>query len=141
MSKTPMQIILAEDNDGDIFLVKRALKQSAVPFEMRVAHNGEDALLLMDDLSAQHPDVIVLDLNLPRLSGAHVLSQIRANPKFNHTPVIILTSSDSARDRIHALELGADRYFCKPSELNRFMDLGRLIEETATQGRSQPPVN
>jgi len=136
-----MQIVLAEDNDGDIFLVRRALKQNAVPYEMRVAHNGEEALLLMDDLSAQLPDVIVLDLNLPRLNGAAVLTHIRANPKFNQTPVIILTSSDSARDRARALELGADRYFCKPSELISFMDLGRLIEETATQGRAHPPVN
>ena len=141
MSKTPMQIILAEDNDGDIFLVKRALNQSAVLFEMRVAHDGEEALRLMDDPSGEHPDVIVLDLNLPRLTGADVLSHIRANPKFNHTPVIILTSSDSSRDRTRALELGADRYFCKPSELKRYMDLGPLIEETAIQGRPQPPIN
>jgi len=136
-----MHIVLAEDNDGDIFLVKRALKQSEVPFEIRVAHNGEDALLLMDDLSAHHPDIIILDLNLPRLSGADVLSHIRANPKFNHTPVIILTSSDSIRDRTRALELGADRYFCKPSELSSFMELGNLIQEIAIQGRPQPRVN
>ena len=139
MTKNLMQIILVEDNDGDIFLVKRALNQHAVPFEMRLARNGEDALLLVAEPEAKHPDVIVLDLNLPRLGGGQVLERIRANPKFHHTPIIVLTSSDSSRDRARVLELGADRYFCKPTDLRSFMDLGRVIEETAIQGRNRPP--
>ncbi len=138
MSETPMQIVLVEDNEGDVFLVRRALNQNSVPYEMRLARNGEDALRIVaenENGHGQRPDIFVLDLNLPRLGGGQVLERIRSNPIFKDVPVIILTSSDSSRDRARALELGADRYFCKPTDLRSFMDLGRVIQETVVEHR------
>lgn len=139
--KTPMQIVLVEDNEGDVFLVRRALNRTAVPYELRLARNGEDALRIVEENGeGQFPDVFILDLNLPRFSGGEVLARIRANRAFDATPVIILTSSDSSQDRVRSLELGADRYFCKPTDLNAFMSLGPIIQEIVVEGRQKPPA-
>lgn len=123
------RILLAEDNDGDVFLVRRALEKRSISHELVVAHNGEQALAWLEGQGLA-PDLILLDLNLPRLDGAQLLSHIRKSDCYSRTPVIILTSSDSPKDRQEALELGANLYFRKPTDLKSFMDLGRIIEET-----------
>jgi CheY-like chemotaxis protein len=128
-----IRILLAEDNDGDVFLVRRALEKRGLSHELVVAHNGEDALAWMEARlhnKESEPDLILLDLNLPRIDGAQLLSYIRKSDSFSRTPVIVLTSSDSPKDRQMALELGADLYFRKPTDLASFMDLGRIVEET-----------
>jgi CheY-like chemotaxis protein len=129
------RILLAEDNDGDVFLVRRALEKRSVPHELVVAHNGEQALAWLEGHCGEEdrnsaPELILLDLNLPRIDGAQLLSHIRKSDRFSSTPVIVLTSSDSPKDRQMALERGANLYFRKPTDLASFMDLGRIIEET-----------
>jgi CheY-like chemotaxis protein len=129
------RIFLAEDNDGDVFLVRRALEKKGLPHELIVLHNGEEALQWLDDHSAgkntgSSPDLILLDLNLPRIDGGQLLSHIRKSDTFSCTPVIVLTSSNSPRDREMAMERGADLYFRKPTDLKSFMELGRIVEET-----------
>jgi CheY-like chemotaxis protein len=136
------RILLAEDNDGDVFLVRRALEKRGLSHELVVAHNGEEALIWLDAHADGHtrpfdnnehgdaPDLILLDLNLPRVDGGQLLSHIRKSDSFSRTPVIVLTSSDSPKDRQMAMELGANLYFRKPTDLASFMDLGRIIEET-----------
>jgi CheY-like chemotaxis protein len=135
VTKYKSRILLAEDNDGDIFLVRRALEKRGLPYELVLAHNGEEALVWLDahaSEEARHaaPDLILLDLNLPRVDGEQILTHIRKTDSFSRTPVIVLTSSDSPKDRQMALELGANLYFRKPTDLASFMDLGRIIEET-----------
>jgi len=129
------RILLAEDNDGDVFLVRRALQKRGVSHELIVAHNGEEALFWLnghagEEMKADAPDLILLDLNLPRVDGAQLLSHIRKSDSFSCTPVIVLTSSDSPKDRQMAMDLGANLYFRKPTDLASFMELGRIIEET-----------
>jgi chemotaxis family two-component system response regulator Rcp1 len=129
------RILLAEDNDGDVFLVRRALEKRGLPHELVLAHNGEEALVWLDHHQGEkngdaRPDLILLDLNLPRVDGGQLLSHIRKSDTFARTPVIVLTSSDSPKDRQMALELGANLYFRKPTDLASFMDLGRIVEET-----------
>jgi CheY-like chemotaxis protein len=129
------RILLAEDNEGDVFLVRRALEKRGLPHELVLAHNGEEALVWLDDHSGDRngetrPDLILLDLNLPRVDGGQLLSHIRKSDTFCRTPVIVLTSSDSPKDRQMALDLGANLYFRKPTDLASFMDLGRIIQET-----------
>ena len=136
------RILLAEDNDGDVFLVRRALEKRGLSHELVVAHNGEEALAWLDAHSDPEnrddcdvpPDLILLDLNLPRINGGQLLSHIRKCDTFSRTPVIVLTSSDSPKDRQMAMELGANLYFRKPTDLASFMDLGRIIEETLGSG-------
>ena len=141
VTKDNSRILLAEDNDGDIFLVRRALEKRGLPHELVLAHNGEEALIWLDAHAGEEkrdtaPDLILLDLNLPRVDGGQVLTHIRKSDSFSRTPVIVLTSSDSPKDRKMALELGANLYFRKPTDLASFMDLGRIIEEplAATPG-------
>lgn len=128
------RILLAEDNDGDVFLVRRALEKRGLFHELVLAHNGEEALVWLDRHSGEkngsaRPDLILLDLNLPRVDGGQLLSHIRKTDAFARIPVIVLTSSDSPRDRQMALDLGANLYFRKPTDLASFMDLGRIVEE------------
>ena len=85
---------------------------------------------------ASMPELILLDLNLPRVDGAQVLSHIRQTQAYKATPVIILTSSDSPRDRETALRLGASLYFRKPTDLTSFMMLGAVIRDAARRARS-----
>jgi len=129
------RILLAEDNEGDVFLVRRALAKRGLEHELVVTHNGEEALGWLDAHAGEEkrdsaPHLILLDLNLPRIDGGQVLSHIRKSDSFSRTPVIVLTSSDSPKDRQMAMELGANLYFRKPTDLASFMDLGRIIEET-----------
>lgn len=124
-----IRILLAEDNDGDVFLVKRALEKHQLPHELMLARSGEEALKLLELAeNGAPPDLILLDLNLPRVDGAQVLTWIRKSEAFKRTPVIVLTSSDSPRDRETVLALGADMYFRKPTDLKSFMDLGHVVE-------------
>jgi CheY-like chemotaxis protein len=125
-------ILLAEDNDGDIFLVRRALEMRGVPHQLTVARNGEEALELLERAengpSSEAPKLILLDLNLPKIDGTQVLSRLRKTSAFSGTPVIVLTSSDSPKDRESALALGANVYFRKPTDLQSFMHLGAVVE-------------
>jgi CheY-like chemotaxis protein len=140
------RILLAEDNEGDVFLVRRALSKRGLEHELVVAHNGEEALVWLDahagsEKSDSAPVLILLDLNLPRVDGGQLLAHIRKSDSFSRTPVIVLTSSDSPKDRQMALNLGANLYFRKPTDLASFMDLGRIIEETLNAPLGSSPAN
>jgi two-component system, chemotaxis family, response regulator Rcp1 len=134
MSERTVRILIAEDNAGDVFLIRRALDRHGLKHHLTIAKNGEEALRLLQEAqtspSDAAPELILLDLNLPRVDGAQVLSHIRRTKAFAGIPVIVLTSSDSARDRDLALSQGANGYFRKPTDLQSFMELGRVIEET-----------
>jgi two-component system, chemotaxis family, response regulator Rcp1 len=142
MTTREVHILLAEDNDGDVFLVRRALENQGLSCQLEVAHNGEEAMQLLqaaeDGPSADAPELILLDLNLPRIDGSEILARLRKTRTFSHTPVIVLTSSDSPKDRDLAMSLGANSYFRKPMDLRSFMQLGQVIENAlAGGGRGQ----
>jgi chemotaxis family two-component system response regulator Rcp1 len=136
MTTGAVRILLAEDNDGDVFLVRRALEKQGLTCKLVVAHNGEEALRLLDTAdsgpAADAPELILLDLNLPRVDGSEILAHLRKTSTFSGTPVIVLTSSDSPRDRDLAMSLGANAYFRKPTDLRAFMQLGQVIEDALT---------
>ena len=109
MKATKNIILLAEDNDGDVFLVRRALEKRGLSHELVVAHNGEEAMLWLNANAGQEerhvtPNLILLDLNLPRVDGGQLLSHIRKTDTFSRTPVIVLTSDvdelHRVRDRV-----------------------------------------
>jgi CheY-like chemotaxis protein len=126
-----VRIILAEDNPGDVFLVRKALEKQGIAHELIVACNGEEALLLLNE--ADTPQLIMLDLHLPKLDGQQVLSHIRRRPAFDRTPVIVLTSSGSRKSRDLALAQGANAFFQKPTDLASLMQLGRDVERTLNE--------
>ncbi len=126
-------ILLAEDNEGDVFLVRRALDQYIGQYELLLARDGEEALKILERAEGDHdapsPDFAVLDVNLPRCNGIQVLERLRNTARCAAAPVIIFTSSDSPEDKAAALRLGANRYFEKPTDLDGFMKLGKLVKE------------
>jgi two-component system, chemotaxis family, response regulator Rcp1 len=131
-----VRILLVEDNAGDVFLVRWALDKQGLHHDLTVAQNGEVALELLDEAAASRPDtapeLVLLDLNLPKINGTQVLSHIRETAGLATTPVIIITSSDSPSDRERALSLGANVYFRKPTDLQSFMRLGQVVQQFVT---------
>jgi CheY-like chemotaxis protein len=128
-----LNILLAEDNLGDVFLVRQALQQHHVAHELHVVRDGDEALNFMAHMGepgqAPCPDLVLLDLNLPKIDGPEVLTEFRKHPLCSRTPVVVITSSDAERDRKRMNSLGIARYFRKPSELDEFMELGSVVRE------------
>jgi CheY-like chemotaxis protein len=128
-----VEILLVEDNPGDVRLTVEALKESTVRNHLSVVNDGEQALAFLrregDYGSAARPDIIVLDLNLPRLDGRQVLAEIKADDDLKRIPVVVLTTSKAEQDILATYELHANCYINKPVDLDKFMDVVRTIED------------
>ena len=122
-------ILLAEDNPGDVLLFREALNHSGLPCNLVVASDGQKAMALLDAKPSWHPHLIVLDVNLPKYNGDAVLSYVRGHPHLADIPVIMLTSSASPADRSSAIELGASLYIQKSFDLDELLEIGRTIEK------------
>jgi CheY-like chemotaxis protein len=132
-----IRAIVIEDNTADVYLIREALKQVFARVELEVLNNGEAASELVDRLtsqSSQWPDIILLDLNLPRCDGKEVLHRLRQMPGEQRAPVIVMTSSNSPKDRDECLSLGAACYFRKSSDLNEFMKIASVIRDLVQAG-------
>jgi CheY-like chemotaxis protein len=135
-TSTPIRIFLAEDNPADIYLIRRALAENSVRCLLQVALDGDEALSLLRSegkfKDAARPNLILLDLNLPRHDGMEILQHVRQDRQLADVPVIIFTSSDSPADRRSATHLGVTRFIRKPSLLDDFMAVGAVIREILT---------
>lgn len=136
------EILLAEDNPGDVYLIRAALQEHQVQCTVRVVADGQEVLQIISGEGshdrAEPLGLIILDLNLPRYDGIEILHQLRNRTEMSGVPVVVLTSSDSPRDRLAANELGVTRYLRKPSNLERFLDLGAVFKDLLGQGDSRP---
>jgi CheY-like chemotaxis protein len=132
-----LHILLAEDNRGDVLLVQQALAEHNIRHELHVVRDGEQAIRFIEQMGKSDavpcPDLLLLDLNLPKVEGQQVLTEFRQHPKCAQTPVIVVSSSDAPRDRTRIGELGISRYFRKPSELDDFMKLGAVVREVVEE--------
>ncbi len=124
----PISILLVEDDPGDVVLVREAFEHNKVRNELRVASDGVYALEALRDESMPLPDLILLDLNLPRMDGRELLSEIRADPRLTRIPVVVLTTSDAESDIVRSYELHANAYVTKPVDLQRFLGVVREID-------------
>ena len=135
------EILVAEDNPADVYLIREALREHSVDCTVRVASDGRDVLDIIapgqSNADAGQLGLIILDLNLPRHDGIEILQQLRATPEFAHIPVVVLTSSDSPRDRLVANQVGATRYMRKPSSLDQFLSLGAIFKDLLGQTQTQ----
>jgi CheY-like chemotaxis protein len=124
-----LYIVLAEDNRSDVFLVRHALANSGLEYDLHVIEDSHGAASLLERVSLGEPcpDLLLMDLNLPRTDGAELIRMFRAHPHCKNVPVIVITSSDSPKDRARTAALGVDGYFRKPTELSEFMQLGDLV--------------
>jgi chemotaxis family two-component system response regulator Rcp1 len=130
------EILLAEDNPGDVLLFREALSSCQLKCNVVVAADGQKAIALLGDEAAGtppegpgwRPDLIVLDVNLPKYNGDAVLSHVRRQPWLKGVPVLMLTSSASPADRAAAIDLGANLYLQKSSDLDELLDVGKIVE-------------
>jgi CheY-like chemotaxis protein len=130
--KEPKRIVLMEDNPSDIFLLRRALDEHGVTYRLETVSDGERAFELVSDIGAgkeRAPDLMILDLNLPRHDGIEVLQKCRSLDALRGVPCMILTSSDSPRERDRAESLGVNAFVHKPIMLDDFMELGAHVRK------------
>jgi CheY-like chemotaxis protein len=134
------KILLAEDNPADVYLIRIALEQYGIDLPLQVAADGGEVLRIMheqESLVETDLNLIVLDLNLPRHDGIEILHRLRETERLNHIPVVVLTSSDSPRDRIKASEFKAAAFLRKPSNLEQFLSLGAVFKEVLGLSKAQ----
>jgi two-component system, chemotaxis family, response regulator Rcp1 len=134
---TMTEILLAEDNPADVYLIREALREHEVDATIRVASDGREVLQLIcpeKDVAVPRLDLIILDLNLPRHDGIEILERLRGSAQLASVPVVVLTSSDSPRDQKVANQLGATCYLHKPSNLEEFLALGGVLKRLLNGG-------
>jgi two-component system response regulator len=125
-------VLLVEDNPTDAFVIQEVVEKSELNLRLRIAEDGKDVLLYLEELCGAEPSswpaLVLLDLNLPKISGIEVLRRLREGPSCNRTPVIVVTSSTEESDRAAVQGLGAEAFFQKPRDLTTYMQLGQLIK-------------
>lgn len=128
----PIQVLLVEDNPADVELTQDMLSASRLSLEFTVAVDGVHAMEILRRQGphgvALRPDLIVLDLNLPRKDGREVLSELKGDPELRRIPVVILTSSEAERDVFKSYDLGANCYVTKPLDLKAFQAIVQAVE-------------
>lgn len=132
MMGRPVEFLLAEDNPGDVRLTKEALRESKISNNLNVAPDGVEAMAFLRRegkyADAPRPDVILLDLNLPKKDGREVLAEVKADPSLRLIPVVIITSSEAEQDVLKTYELHANCYVTKPVDLEQFIKVIQSIE-------------
>lgn len=133
MIDSSIVILLVEDNPGDVRLTAEALRQAKIANSLHVVEDGEEALAFLsqehDYCGAPFPDLILLDLNLPKKDGRELLADIKADEKLKQIPVVVLTTSQAEEDVLRAYKLAANCYITKPVDFPQFMKVVRSIEE------------
>lgn len=131
----PATILLVEDDPGDQELIRRCFADNRIGNTLHIVEDGEQALdyLLQRgayaDAAAPQPDLVLLDLNLPRLDGQQVLERIRSTPAIHHLPVVVLTTSRAEIDILRSYDLGANSFICKPFEIEEFVEVLSALKQ------------
>jgi CheY-like chemotaxis protein len=129
----PVVVLLVEDDPGDVLMIREAFEENKVRNELHVCSDGEDALVFLRQEgpheAAPRPDLVLLDLNLPRRDGREVLAEIKADERLRTIPVVILTTSEAEEDVLRSYALHANAYVTKPVDFDRFIDVVRQIDE------------
>jgi CheY-like chemotaxis protein len=127
-----IHILLVEDNEGDVLLTTEALLESDMPIVVHHVKDGWEAIQYLNKANGYSkelmPDLILLDINLPKVNGHEVLRVIKTDNHFKHIPVVILTSSSSEKDKLEALQQHASSYFTKPSSMEDFKQIVQSLE-------------
>ena len=130
---SPMDVLLIEDSPGDVRLTQEAFRDANPSIRLHVATDGVEAMSFLKRLNghanAPRPDLILLDLNMPRMDGREVLAQIKVDERLRTIPTVILTTSEAEGDVVRSYELQANCYLCKPVQLDAFEGLVKSINE------------
>jgi CheY-like chemotaxis protein len=132
------RILLIEDNEADIYLLSMALENAGFPYTLKTIRDGADARAFLNGVSDDStPELILIDLNLPRVDGTALIDLLRSRPELQDIPVVLLSSSSSPRDAARAGELKRSTFMLKPSDLTAFLDIGRRVREFIEQSNSR----
>ncbi|HEY2923251.1 MAG TPA: response regulator [Candidatus Binatia bacterium] len=133
LAARPIEVLLVEDNPGDIRLTEEALKEGKVIVNLTVARDGVEAMEYLQGrnghANAVRPDLMLLDLNLPKKDGRRVLEEIKSSPELKSIPVVVLTTSEADSDILTTYGLHANCYITKPVDMDRFVEIVQLLEE------------
>ncbi len=128
-----MQILLVEDNAADVRLTQEALKDAKILNDLHVARDGVEAMDFLLQRAgyeeAPRPDIVILDLNLPRKDGKEVLAELKSDPALRTIPVAVLTTSEAEADVLDSYDLGANCFLTKPVDLDQFLKVVQAVEE------------
>jgi CheY-like chemotaxis protein len=129
----PIDILLVEDDPGDVLITKEALEHSKVTNTLAIVDDGEQALAYLRRdgkyAEATRPDLILLDLNLPRRDGREVLAEVKADPELRRIPIVVLTTSQAEEDILRSYDLHANAFVSKPVDFDRFVEVVRQVDE------------
>ena len=125
---SPISVLLIEDDPGDIVLIQEAFEHNKVRNRLHCVGDGVEAMEFLRS-APERPDLILLDLNLPRMDGREVLAEVKADPELRSIPVVVLTTSQAEEDILHSYDLHANAYVTKPVDFNRFIEVVRQIDE------------
>jgi len=128
-----IDILLVEDDPGDVLLIREAFEDNKVHNRLHVVPDGVEALTFLrqegEHADAPRPDLVLLDLNLPRKDGREVLAEVKGDESLQHIPVVVLTTSKAEEDVLRSYKLHANAYVTKPVDFDRFIDVVRRIDE------------
>ena len=130
---SPIELLLVEDDPGDVLMTTEALEDSKLLVRLHVARDGEEAIAMLrgegEHAGTPRPDLILLDLNLPRLDGREVLAIVKNDPELRRIPVVVLTTSESEEDVLRSYDLHANAYVTKPVDFEAFCGAIRQIDD------------
>ncbi len=140
-----IEVLLVEDNPADALLMEEVLKDDGMRFQLHIVTNGDEALDFLyrrgTHKEAMRPDLIMLDLNLPKRDGREVLADIKNDPALRNIPVLVITTSQSEEDVLKSYDLHANCYITKPVRLNQFLEMMKCIEQFWFNLVTLPPRN
>jgi CheY-like chemotaxis protein len=127
-----IEVLLVEDDPGDVLMTREAFEEHKLRNNLHVVSDGVEALSFLrqegEYADVPQPDLVLLDLNLPRKDGREVLAEIKADPQLRRTPVVVLTTSEAEEDVLRSYDLHANAYVAKPVDFERFIDVVRRID-------------
>jgi CheY-like chemotaxis protein len=129
----PIDVLLVEDDSGDVLLIREAFEHNKVHNDLAVVSDGVEAIAYLrrqgEHANAPRPDLVLLDLNLPRKDGREVLAEVKSDPDLRSIPVVVLTTSKAEEDVLRSYDLHANAYVTKPVDFERFIEVVRQIDE------------
>jgi CheY-like chemotaxis protein len=143
VAPTPIEVLLVEDDPGDVLMTQEAFEEHKVRNNLAVVNDGTEAIAYLrrqgQYADATRPDLILLDLNLPRRDGREVLAEIKNDPDLRQIPVVVLTTSQADEDIVRSYQLHANAYVTKPVDFERFIAVVRQIDEFFVSVVKLPP--
>jgi CheY-like chemotaxis protein len=129
----PIEVLLVEDDEGDVLMTREALDEGKVMNRLSVVGDGVEAIAYLRRekpyLHVSRPDLVLLDLNLPKRDGRQVLAEVKGDPDLRRIPIVVLTTSEAEEDVVHSYDLHANAYVTKPVDFDRFVQVIRQIDE------------